>query len=47
LRLESSSVDQHTHGKEHFYKMQTDLSQTTRTNMASIARKLSAWKCPF
>jgi hypothetical protein len=47
LRLESSSVHQHTHGKERFYKMQTDLSQTTRTNMASIARKLSAWKCPF
>ena len=47
LRLESSSVHRHAHGKEHFYKMQTDLSQTTRTNMASIARKLPAGNVRF
>jgi hypothetical protein len=46
-RFESSSLHRRARGKEHSYKMQTDLSQTTRTEHGIDSPEITGWKCPF
>ena len=47
LRLESSSVHRHAHGKEHFYKMQNRLVANYAYEHGIDSPEITGWKCPF